>query len=525
MKKNLLLMMMCVPVILAAQNGVTVSNLAVDAGTVTFNVSWNKATMPMALWSDTVWVFVDYNKNGKMERLPVTDATVSAGTVIKIPNNDKGVWVAGNARDAGTFSATVKLFTATANLTGACAYASNYPPAGEYSSSDATEISFTGTPMYEIQLAYSDGESATVKSGDTFLLPCDYTLASFTDATGAPGIMKCVPMTGDIDFIVPAVSKSRQASFVVGSEPDVPNPVSITYRWSAPDFTPVTQDGGKTFTATAPDIAGTYSVTLTAQSERYCDLAITKDVEVLDCTAPGSTVTFTAFNPCSNATTGDYWHLTDMRELNNIQTYKVKKLPDGRIWMVQDMKFGDKCDKTTFTGSTRDQTGNVTTLTDKTYYGDCSNIRGTSTPPDRGYFYDWAAVLNKSGAFNGSTSNVGCAGTGSSVNACQGICPGGWHIPTADPAGEFTALKAAIVDTNLCPPATCGYTICEGVRGGWINTSGGLSYTFQNHYTSSSMYSATEMFIAYLDTSINASYHNQDSVKQYGYRLRCVMNF
>jgi uncharacterized protein (TIGR02145 family) len=191
MRKFLLSMMLCCPAMLAAQNGVTVSGLSVDAGTVTFNVSWNRDAMPVALWSDTVWVFVDYNKNGVMERLPITSATASAGTVTKIPNNDKGVWVAGNARSAGSFSTTVQLFTAVSNVGGACAYASNYPPVGEYKN-NATEISFTGTPMYEILLAKPDGETAIVKSGNPFFLPCDYTAQSFTDATGAPGLFNCI---------------------------------------------------------------------------------------------------------------------------------------------------------------------------------------------------------------------------------------------------------------------------------------------------------------------------------------------
>jgi uncharacterized protein (TIGR02145 family) len=189
MKKNLLLMMICVPVLLFAEgNGVKVSNLTVNTGspsTVTFEVSWQSAGMPTP-WSDTVWVWVDYNDAGVMKRLPVTSATATAGTVTKISGNDKGVLVVGNARSAGNFSATVKLFTATPDIAGACAYASNYPPVGEYSS-DAPILSFTGTPMYDIQLTYSGGGSATVKSGGAFLLPCNYTPTSFTDATGAPG--------------------------------------------------------------------------------------------------------------------------------------------------------------------------------------------------------------------------------------------------------------------------------------------------------------------------------------------------
>jgi hypothetical protein len=191
--------MLCAPLVLPAQNGVTVSNLAVNAGTVTFNVSWDKnaAGMP-SVWLDSAWVFVDYNAAGTMKRLPLlpgaTLTTTSApgvGKVIQYSGNDKGVWVIGNARSAGSFSATVQLLTTVNDIGGACAYASNYPPVGEYIS--ATKISFTGTPMYEIALAHPSEGNVTVTSGDTFLLPCASTLTSFTDATGAPGIMKCIP--------------------------------------------------------------------------------------------------------------------------------------------------------------------------------------------------------------------------------------------------------------------------------------------------------------------------------------------
>jgi hypothetical protein len=204
MKKNLLLMMMCVPIILAAQqtNGVTVSNLAVSVGsptTMTFDVSW-KTPMPVVLWSDTVWVFVDYNNNGKMERLPLLPGatlttTSPGGKVIEEIDNNKGVWVAGNARSAGSFSATVKLLTAVKNIGGACVYGSNYPPVGEYSR-DAPMLSFTGTPMYDIQLAKPGGGSVTVKSGDMFLLPCNYTVTSFSDATGASGLLNGTSFNG-----------------------------------------------------------------------------------------------------------------------------------------------------------------------------------------------------------------------------------------------------------------------------------------------------------------------------------------
>jgi hypothetical protein len=186
--------------VLFAQNGVTVSNLVVDAGTVTFNVSWDKNTMPEALWSDTVWVFVDYNNGGTMERLPLSaGATLTAtsapgvGSVKEEPDNTQGVWVVGDARTNTSFSATVQLLTTTADLAGACAYASNYPPVGKYVS--ATEISFTGTPDYKVILEKNDKSTytATVGKGESLSIPSGEAILSFTDKTGAPGITNCTP--------------------------------------------------------------------------------------------------------------------------------------------------------------------------------------------------------------------------------------------------------------------------------------------------------------------------------------------
>ena len=522
--KKLLLIMMCAPVMLAAQNGVTVSNFAVNAGTVTFNVSWNRDAMPVTLlWSDSVWVFVDYNKNGVMTRLPVADATASAGTVTKISGNDQGVRVIGNARTNGSFSATVRLFTTETDVASACAYASNYPPVGKYNTS-ATGISFTGTPMYEISLAHSGGGSVTVKSGDTFLLPCDYTLESFTDATGAPGILKCIPMTGDIDFIVPTVSKNMQASFVVNSTIVIPNPALLTYSWSASDFSPATYEG-TTFTSTMPEIPGTYAVTLTAHREDYCDLVKIKEVEVSDCTAPGQTINFTAFSPCSYDTTGAYWYLTDTRESNNVQTYKVKMMADGHIWMVQDMKFGDKCTKTTFSGSSgADQIGKVTSLTDKTYYGDCSNARVQGA----GYYYDLAAAINKSRAYRGSGVTVGCSGTGSSANACQGICPLGWHIPTGDPTGEIAILRNS---PNFCAnTADCWLqqSAWEGVASGLMENCSSFHSQSSNYWTGTSTDCNGDSSYAYrLGTQLAPEEYSCNSswAKCDGYTVRCIMNY
>jgi uncharacterized protein (TIGR02145 family) len=183
---------------MAAQGGVTVSGLAVNGGTVTFNVSW-KNTASHIVWSDTVWVFVDYNAGGVMRRLPLLPgatltATSAPGTakVVPEPGNRRGVWVVGNARSAGSFSAAVQLPTATANLHGMCAYASNYPPVGNYTTS--RDISFIGTPPYNLVIADAAGTLTIWTAGNTCTVPNGYTVQSFTDKTGAPGIINtCTP--------------------------------------------------------------------------------------------------------------------------------------------------------------------------------------------------------------------------------------------------------------------------------------------------------------------------------------------
>jgi hypothetical protein len=206
MKKNLFLFLMIIlPSTLVAQN-VTVTNLQVTEGTpstVTFDVSWEKPA-PETVWMDSAWVFVDYNKAGKMTRLLISGGTLTshtantgaspdAGKLIILTGNDRGAWATGDAWKQGNFSAEVMLLSDEEHIAGACAYASGYPPVSNWLSD--TKLGFTGTPMYEITL--TDGSTTvTVEAGSTFLLPCSYTVSSFTDATGAPGIIKCLAPTG-----------------------------------------------------------------------------------------------------------------------------------------------------------------------------------------------------------------------------------------------------------------------------------------------------------------------------------------
>jgi hypothetical protein len=250
-----LLLLSLWPALLSAQNGVTVSNLSVGAGTVTFKVSWDKNASDMpTVWSDSVWVFVDYNDAGVMKRLPLapgatltTHTAPEAGRVIQYDGNDKGVWVVGNARTSGSFSATVQLLTATADIAGACVYASNYPPVGKYLTTGT--IKFTGTPPYALVLKQAGGATHTGASLDgTYLVPEDFTVESFTDKTGAPGIFTCMPPATPV---APAQDGPKCAGTAITFTASTISGAT-EYEWQGH----VT--GGGTAATSDADIAGTY---------------------------------------------------------------------------------------------------------------------------------------------------------------------------------------------------------------------------------------------------------------------------
>jgi hypothetical protein len=210
----------------------------------------------------------------------------------------------GNARTATSFSATVRLLTAEKNIAGACVYASNYPPVGEYAS--ATKISFTGTPDFKVVVRKSDGNTytATVVKKESLSISNGETILSFTDKTGASGTFTCIPMTisAPIDF-------SMQPTIVVGGlpvffsvtqYPSTPDVSAVTYMWSAPAFSPETFTGvhSVAYEATAPNEEKNYPVTLTARSAGYCDYPITKEIKVWDCLSVAGWIG--GSNACSN---------------------------------------------------------------------------------------------------------------------------------------------------------------------------------------------------------------------------------
>jgi uncharacterized protein (TIGR02145 family) len=227
------------------------------------------------------------------------------------------------------------------------------------------------------------------------------------------------------------------------------------------------------------------------------------------------------------------WYLIDTREAASTvteakaRTYKVKKMADGRIWMVQDLKFGDKCSKLTISFTSSNQIGNITSLTDKTYYGDCTNVKISSTPPARGYLYNWAAAINKADAYPNSSSNVGCSGTmtgtaGTAPGACQGICPAGWHVPTKQEADDAHSKFSA---SYGCSNDACWLTAAtwEGVRSGHFDGNMVMSATDAAHYWTSTY--GTSVYGTSMETWSTAFVTQAYYYKWDAMTVRCIRNY
>jgi uncharacterized protein (TIGR02145 family) len=143
--------------------------------------------------------------------------------------------------------------------------------------------------------------------------------------------------------------------------------------------------------------------------------------------------------------------LTDSRDG---KVYQVRKFPDGRCWMVENLRYGGESDacagrarfenygessypSNRFGGGTYGDCADPTICCDyQNNCGSCSSYCSTVAGTGRcGYYYNWQAVMQHSDARSWQCYD------GGSPRADGDICPTGWHVPTAS---EFDQMKNKI---------------------------------------------------------------------------------
>jgi uncharacterized protein (TIGR02145 family) len=280
-----------------------------------------------------------------------------------------------------------------------------------------------------------------------------------------------------------------------------------------------------------------------------CDFGATGTMQTWTGCAALATPTYTEGVKSTYFTQGPC--LTDERDG---KTYEIRKFPDGKCWMVDNLAYGgttDSCSgKTAFSGNGSATASN--TFGPGTY-GDCrdaaagapynggndaSNICFNNTIC--GYLYNWQGAMQLVSAYY-STSVSYPSGTPSTTNYITGICPQGWHLPsggTTNAASEFRTLDVAVGGTGANWQSGANYTafwkptstttatatdpfksLYSGSTGssGSLDTQGSYGY-----WWSSTEYSAAGVY----DLGVNAAYvePQQSFHKGYGFGVRCVQN-
>jgi uncharacterized protein (TIGR02145 family) len=318
------------------------------------------------------------------------------------------------------------------------------------------------------------------------------------------------------------VCSGQTATLTVGASP------ATKWQWNKGGSVTTEGSGFDSATYTTAPLTATttdYSVTI---FNNTC--SVVSDPVKVSIKADGCCIDFVNFAPTGSESVGTEWTLCDNREANatpaNPQSYKVKKMADNRIWMVQDLKFGNNCSKATFSGSSSDQKSSKLTSISGYIYGDCRS----NAQPGAGYLYDWAAAIQKAGAYYGTSSDPGCTGTASGTGdkapgACQGICPVGWHIPTATSSGEYQTLHNAIGDCSTGnDDCWDGGSAWEGVLGGRCDSGGSLDGQGDYaDYWSSTYYGNSSAYHLYFDSGLVRP--TAASSKHSGFSVRCVRNY
>ncbi len=184
------------------------------------------------------------------------------------------------------------------------------------------------------------------------------------------------------------------------------------------------------------------------------------------------------WNDCQSLGQGATTALTDERDGN---VYAVAKLADGKCWMIENLRLDDGPElsstnthnpslpliniwyysqsRTTLT--TSNHLSPSTNLTEKMWCADnnsdCDNqsvlatdnttqfihnISGSQTSNIYSYgnYYNWYSATAGHGKYGNNY--------GAGFNSPGDICPVGWHLPTGNTAGEFSALDVAMGGTG-----------------------------------------------------------------------------
>lgn len=213
--------------------------------------------------------------------------------------------------------------------------------------------------------------------------------------------------------------------------------------------------------------------------------------------------------------------LTDIRDNNN---YKVRKLKDGKCWMIQNLRLGDNKlkngriltkDDTDITTDFTLPSSNNTTF--KTYTEAAINtdyvdqiVKNNNNGEKYGTYYNWLAATAGTG-----TSNIKTDGD----NASGSICPKGWGLPKNNDAVSLIDAYRTVDNLGKILQSSEGPNF---ILGGNYNTNNSADFqgNIGQYWTSTSYNSAQQSYL--ISVSNSGVGVPGDYYRDCGRSVRCV---
>ena len=241
---------------------------------------------------------------------------------------------------------------------------------------------------------------------------------------------------------------------------------------------------------------------------------------------------------CSAVNTSGLESQATLIDVRDNKTYVVRKLADGKCWMVQNLAIGGDT-AMNLTPETTDITNDFTLEGHNTNWGGANSAAGTNinrmysngtawmdgntkmnsgTPPSAtqymGNYYNWYTA----------TAGTGTYESANDVIASESICPKGWRLPTGGTVntttgnGEYGTLYTAY--NNFATFDAAFLTTRVGL---WSGTAVSNLGTYYGSWSATAQRSGSAYNYAYTLTATASSINSVNSTfRYYGNSMRCV---
>ncbi len=209
------------------------------------------------------------------------------------------------------------------------------------------------------------------------------------------------------------------------------------------------------------------------------------------------------------------------KDIRDNQVYTVKRLADGKCWMMENLNLGSTNLTVDLTSANSNLSTTVAASTFNSWITDSPTAdysAGVVVPVEG---IELSSNIPKATYYNFYAASGGTiSGSSNANNSTYDICPAGWRLPTGGSTGELGVITDAYIDYAMirAPLALGGAAF--GMTGGFNGTT--VSPNGNGYYWSSTRSSNTNM--RYLMTFSTGANDVSTVNRRTGSSIRCVLD-